>query len=186
MNNLIELSNLRNWQISIEGKEVRLFPEFELTDYPPQFFMDAQMAKDCLRNGTADISIAGFVEAFGQKRFSSCVVIDRSNEYIVRKFKSFRTEIGTISGYDEKPHVLPLSIGNTVIILCSDLRLFIKDAYFLDYCRHFGANIGILLSAWKHGFQEAIDLMRVFRDKIDLTESLIIDRFNGLIRINRE
>lgn len=182
---LPDLSNFRNWQINFEGKKVRLFPEFELTDYPPQLCMNAQMAIAWIRNSTADISIAGFVETAGKKQFSSCVVIDGRNEYIVRKFKPFRTEVGTISGNDEKPPILPLSIGNTVIMLCSDLRLFMTDDDFLDHCKQFGIKIGILLSAWKHNFHDAIDLMRAFRDKTDLMESIIVDRFNGLIRINR-
>jgi predicted amidohydrolase len=113
MNASIDLSKLRNWEIIIEGKKLLLFPEFELTDYPPQLCMNAHMAKACMRHSTADISIAGFVETAGKKQFSSCVVIDGRNEYIVRKFKPFHTEVGAISGNDEKPHVLPLSIGRT-------------------------------------------------------------------------
>lgn len=184
MKTLGGLSKLRNWQLDIEGKKVRLFPEYELTDYPPRFCMNAQMAKSCMRHGAADISIAGFVETDGKKRFSSCVVIDGRNEYIVRKYEPFRTEVGTISGNDEKSPVLPLSIGNTVIMICADLRLFMADDHFLSHCRQFGTKIGILLSAWKHGFRDAIELMRGFRDKTGLMESIIVDRFNGLIRIN--
>jgi len=144
----------------------------------------AKRQRKLLRTGHADVAVAGFVERSDDgKRFSSCLIVDGSNVHLVRKCAPHETERGMFDGSGEDPQVLPLSIGKTIVFLCSDLGRYCTDVRFLEKCRCSGIRVAILVSAWLHNFPKAVALMTRFAQAVGADHCFIIDRFNGLVRI---
>ena len=179
-----DLSACRQATVHLNGKAVLLLPEFELTDFPTDTPISRQEAEGLLRTGHADVAAAGFVEkSDGRKRFSSCLIVDGSNVHLVRKCAPHETETGMFDGSGDEPGILPLSIGKTIVFMCSDLGRYCTDERFLEKCRCSGIQVAILVSAWLHNFPKAVALMTEFARTTGAGHCLIIDRFNGLVRI---
>ncbi len=178
------LSSCRQAVVDIAGKSVLLLPEFELTDFPTDVPLKPREADKLLRSSGADVSVAGFVEQSGDgRRFSSCLVVDGDAVHLVRKYAPYPTEVGMIDGSEEEPDILPLSIGFTIVFLCSDLGRFCTEERFLEKCRDSGVQVGLLISAWKHNFAKSVALMTRFQQHVGLDYCFIMDRFNGLVTI---
>jgi predicted amidohydrolase len=175
--------DMRSAIVEIRGKTVHLLPEFELTDYPSESPLTVEEAQSRLREVPGHVVIAGFVERQGAKRFSSCLVLDGENAYIVRKSKPSKTEVGTIDASNEEPKALPLSIGRTVLILCSDLRLYCEAPSFLKMCRETNTTCGFLISAWKDNFKDALGIMQRLKTSLSWSYCYIMDRFHGLVEV---
>jgi len=179
-----ELSACRQATVQLNGKAVLLLPEFELTDFPTDAPISREEAERLLRTGQADASVAGFLEKSDDGRlFSSCLIVDGENVHLVRKCAPHETERGVFDSSREEPGILPLSIGKTIVFLCSDLGRFCTDERFLEKCKCSGVQVVLLVSAWLHNFPKAVALMAEFARTTGAEHCLIIDRFNGLVRM---
>ena len=71
----------------INNKNILIFPEYHLTDFPPQIKMSQNEAHDTLilyKNFEFDILIAGYVEENEGELYSSCLIIDGDNNFNIR------------------------------------------------------------------------------------------------------
>ena len=177
------LDGLRSAYIEIGDKTILLMPEYELTDYPPANPLTHEEAAEQIQVSDADITIAGFVESSAGKLYSSCIVSEEKNIHIIRKNKPYTTEVDIISDSVDITPVLDLSIGKTIILICSDAILFGENDIFLYEWKTAGVEVAILVSAWKHNFGKAVDVMNHIVDSVGIKHCFIIDRFNGLVRI---
>ena len=177
------LDGLRSAYIEIEDKTILLMPEYELTDYPPINPLTQEEAAERIQGLDADITIAGFVESSAGKLFSSCIVLEERNIHIIRKNKPYTTEVDIICESVDIPPVLDLSLGKTIILICSDAILFGEEDAYLQNWNAVGVEIAILVSAWKHNFGKAVEVMNHIVDAVGIKHCYIIDRFNGLVRI---
>ena len=179
----MNLCQLRHSIIKIDGKKVLLLPEFELTDYPAKNPLSVKKASQILKRFDADIKIAGFVEENMSKFYSTCIVLDNKNTNVVRKYIPWKTEKDILDPSFERHSFLNLSIGKTIILLCSDTRLFVNDDLFIYQCLENKVSNVFLVSAWLRNFDKAIYLMNNLTKELNLRHCYIIDRFYGLKRI---
>ena len=179
----MNLNRLKHSIIQIEGKKVLLLPEFELTDYPAKHPLSVKQASKIVEKFDADIKIAGFVEQNRSKLYSTCIVLDNTNTHVVRKYVPSKTEKNVLDPSFERPSFLNLSIGKTIILLCSDTKLFVNDDLFIAKCLDGKVRTVFLVSAWGRNFVNAIKLMSNFAKKSNLKHCYIVDRFHGLKRI---
>jgi len=180
---MLDLSPYRSAFITIDDKLLMLLPEFELTDYPPKVTLTQHEAQELLVASDADITIAGFVESDGTKLYSACIVKDGYNTYFIRKRKPYGDEKDMLSANEGGYSVLPLSIGNSVVILCADALDLGEDIEFLEMCREQYVENIFLVSAWKEMFSLGMETMNRLSDELGPKHCIIIDRFNGLVRI---
>lgn len=163
----------------LHSKRLLLFPEFELTDFPAPRPLTRAEAEALVATEDADLVIAGFVEADGPQRYSACIIRDGARCFGVRKAAPWPDEQALIQPSGYAPQVLPLSIGNTLILICADARRYVDDIAFRRSLEGRVDN-ALLVSAWLHGYDWAEDAMRRLADDLGLKAALIIDRFHGL------
>lgn len=98
----------------VNDKKVLIFPEYHLSDFPPQALLTKQDAYDILSSYMKfgfDILISGYVERDGDKNYGSCLVIDGTNTWNIRKNRAYKDEIGIITAGTEANNPIDLSIG---------------------------------------------------------------------------
>lgn len=177
------LSNLRTAYVEIVDKTILLLPEYELTDFPPKGALTRAVAEERILESDADITIAGFVETAEGKMYSSCIVSDGKYIYIIRKNKPYTSEIEIISESFDIPPIMRLSIGKSVVLICSDARLYGEDNAFIQEWKIAGVEVAFLISAWKHNFSKAVEVMTQLAESVGVSHCYIMDRFNGLVKI---
>ena len=72
----------------INGINILIFPEYHLTDFPPQALLSRQEAYEMLlpyKRFGFDVLISGYIEKARNEKFSSCLVIDDKEVHNVRK-----------------------------------------------------------------------------------------------------
>jgi predicted amidohydrolase len=177
------LENLRHANITLMGKSICLLPEFELTDFPPKFTLEKGEALKRLKGFRADIIIGGFVEKSSSKAFSSVLVIDNAKVFRIRKYVPHETEKGIIEPSNEMPRVLPISIGNTLILICADLTYFSKNEDFIAACKNSKIQFLFVISAMKNNLPKAKRLMNNLVELFSIEASYMMDRFHGLVKV---
>jgi predicted amidohydrolase len=81
--------------MEIKGKKILIFPEYHLTDFPPQVPFTKEDAYQTLaeyKKFGFDILISGYVETETNESFSSCLVIDGEEIHNVRKTQVHENE----------------------------------------------------------------------------------------------
>jgi predicted amidohydrolase len=179
----MNLHELRHSIIKIKGKKVLLLPEFELTDYPTKHPLSVKKASQIVGQFDANIKIAGFVEKNLSRLYSTCIVVDGTNVHVVRKYIPSKTERDVLDPSFERPSFMNLSIGKTIILLCSDTKIFANDDLFISQCLDNKARNVFLVSAWLKNFDKAIKLMTNLAKELNLRQCYIMDRFHGLKQI---
>lgn len=108
----------------INNRNVLIFPEYHLTDFPPQFELTQQEAYELLNvygKYGFGLLIAGYVEKDDGQLFSSCLVLDDGKTYNIRKRFPYKDETEVISPGAMIDTPIGLSIGLSYFLLCHDL-----------------------------------------------------------------
>lgn len=165
----------------INNKNILIFPEYHLTDFPPQVKMSLDEAYNTLiayKNFGFDIYIAGYVEENEGNLFSSCLIIDGGNTFNVRKRYPYNEENEIITAWHEANFPLELSIGRSYFFLCNDISAELKE----QNNRIMDQNIEnlFLISAMFYNFNENVKAGIDYCKKYDIKRFITADRFNGI------
>lgn len=91
--------------MKINNKKILIFPEYHLTDFPPQIKMSQDDAYGALMSYEKfgfDIFMAGYVEVDQGSLYSSCLVIDDGNIFNIRKRYLYKDENKIITAWGRK------------------------------------------------------------------------------------
>lgn len=168
--------------MKINGKNVLIFPEYHLTDYPPQVPLLKQEAYDLLveyKKHEFDILISGYVEKEEKRNFSSCLVIDGTETHNFRKSHPHKEEINFISPSSDKKSPCQLSIGQTLFIICREFSLLTSGEY-QDVVDKGDIENLILISAMFHKFEENTKMCLRYCKENKIKRFITSDRFFGL------
>ena len=163
----------------IGNKKLLIFPEYHLTDFPPQVKMSSDEARTMLMMYSKygfDILIAGYVEIAEENLYSSCLIIDESNTFNIRKRYPYNDENKIIIAWHGKNSPVELSIGKSYFLLCNDLN---KE---LDRGMDLIQNIEnfFLISAMFNNFEENIKSGIAYCKQYNVKRFIYADRFNGI------
>ncbi len=168
--------------MKINNRKILIFPEYHLTDFPPQTPLTRQQAHDILaayKKQGLDLLVSGYVEQEEDRLYSSCLVIDGPNTYNIRKDFPYKDEADFISPSPEKRNPVDLSIGLTLFVICHDYSFLLRGAYQQLVETHDIENF-ILISAMFENFQENTEKCISYCRKNRIKRFISSDRFFGL------
>ena len=113
----------------INNRKILIFPEYHLTDFPPQIKMSQDEAYDTLmiyKNFGFDIFIAGYVEENEGNSYSSCLIIDDGNTFNIRKRYPYNEENKIITAWRGDNSPIELSRGRSYFLLCNDINVELR------------------------------------------------------------
>jgi predicted amidohydrolase len=168
--------------MKIKNKKVLIFPEYHLTDFPPQISLSSQEAYDLLiayKKFGFDILISGYVESDEINNYSSCLIIDGENIHNIRKSRPYKDEIGIISSGIEINKPINLSIGLSCFVLCHELSFLLNEEYKNIFKHEIIENL-ILISAMFYKFKENSERGLDFCRKYKIKRFITADRFFGV------
>jgi predicted amidohydrolase len=166
----------------INGKNILIFPEYHLTDFPPQATLTKNEAYEILmayEKYGFDVLISGYVERESSNMFSSCIIIDDGKMHNIRKLRPYKDEVKFISPSTDKKHTVNLSIGQSLFIICHEFSLIFKGEY-LDIIAQSDIDNLILISAMFHKFEENTKKCINFCKDHKIKRFVTSDRFFGL------
>ena len=166
----------------INGINILIFPEYHLTDFPPQALLSRQEAYEMLlpyKRFGFDVLISGYIEKAHNEKFSSCLVIDDKEVHNVRKKYPYKDEINIISPSTDENKPIALSIGLSLFIRCHDFS-FLLDGEYQDTIDQGRIDNLILISAMFHKFQENTNRCLKFCKALGIKRFITSDRFFGL------
>lgn len=165
----------------INNKKLLVFPEYHLTDFPPQVTMSQDEARNTLimyKKYGFDVLIAGYIEVDDGNLYSSCLIIDDSITFNIRKRYPFKEETKIISPWLEDNHSIELSIGRSFFLLCNDLIARLKEQYNMNGVENI-ENL-FLISAMFNKFNENVEAGIDYCIKHNIKRFITADRFNGV------
>ena len=166
----------------INGKNILVFPEYHLTDFPPQTPLTMQEAYELLmayeKHGF-DVLISGYVERENNNNFSSCIVIDDGKTHNIRKVRPYKDEEKFISPSTDKKNTIDLSIGKSLFIICHEFSLLLEGEY-QDIIAKSDIDNLILISAMFHKFEENTKTCLNYCKEHKIKRFVTSDRFFGL------
>lgn len=165
----------------INNKNILIFPEYHLTDFPPQIRMSQNEAYDALmiyKNFGFDILISGYVEENEGNLYSSCLIIDGDKNFNVRKRYPYNDEIEIITPWHGNNHSMELSIGISYFLLCNDMVTELKDQYNMNRVENI-ENL-FLVSAMFKNFDENVKAAIDYCNRNNINRFITADRFNGV------
>lgn len=158
-----------------------VFPEFHLSDYPPQRTFRQAQVKDILKifqRNEEDVVISGYVEEDLNVLYSSCMILDGRKEYNLRKRNPYKDETSIISGGESRIKVLNLSIGLSCFFICWDIKE-ITEPYIEELFRVNKIENVFLISAMLNSFSKNVDNLSLFCERYRVKKLIISDRFHG-------
>lgn len=168
-------------KMMIKNKNILIFPEYHLTDFPPQVKMSQDKAHDILLNYKHfgfDILIAGYVEENEGLLFSSCLIIDDGKSFNIRKRFPYNEEIKIITPWRGNNNSIELSIGRSYFLLCNDMIEELKDQNNMNRVDNI-ENL-FLISAMFNNFNENIKAAIDYCNRLKISRFISADRFNGV------
>jgi len=165
----------------IDNKNILIFPEYHLTDFPPQIKISQNEACDILmlyKKYGFDILIAGYVEENEGKLYSSCVIMDGDNNINVRKRHPYNEELKIITPWRGNNDPIELSIGRSYFVLCNDIVADLTDQRNMNR----GEDIEnlFLISAMFNNFDENVKAAIDYCNRFNIRKFVTVDRFNGV------
>ena len=167
--------------------KIALFPEYHLSDFPPQLIFTAEEASLIVRSAKKpgiDIIVAGYVEAYYKKYYSSCIIIDHDNTFNIRKKYPYKDEDSIISPGTQKHQVIPLSLGNSYFFICNDVTQEILKTDFELFLKKNQIRIFFLISAMEKNFYYWLKELEQFARCNNVEKIYYSDRFCGAGTIN--
>jgi predicted amidohydrolase len=167
--------------MNINGKNILIFPEYHLTDFPPQVPLAKKEAYNILdgyKNFGFDVLISGYVEKDNNENYSSCLIIDGENTYNVRKKHVDEDEQKVINPCVEKKEPIELSIGRTLIIICVEFKSLIESEY-TNIDKQGNIENLLLISAMFHKFEENTEKCLNYCKDYKIKRFITSDRFFG-------
>jgi len=167
----------------IKRKNVLIFPEYHLTDFPPQFSMSQKQASLLLKPFFTygfDLIISGYVETSNGLNYSSCIICDQENIYNVRKRFPDKKEIEKITAGETILKPTKLSIGTSYFLICKDISVELKNGKMDQLVEKYQIENLFLISAMFYNFQKNVDLGKEYIKKKNIQRFIIADRFNGI------
>ena len=165
----------------INDQKVLIFPEYHLTDFPPQIELSQLQAYELLKEYKRfgfDVLIAGYVEKERGELFSSCLVLDKGKIFNVRKQFPYKDEGTIITAGAAINTPIELSIGLSYFFLCNDLTAILsgneKNIIPKDIENVF------LISAMFNKFDENMKLGIDYCERHGIKRFISADRFNGI------
>jgi predicted amidohydrolase len=165
----------------INNKNILIFPEYHLTDFPPQIKMSQDEAHYTLmtyKDFGFDIFAAGYVEKDGGNLYSSCLIIDGDNIFNIRKRYPYNEEIKIITPWRGNNHPIELSIGRSYFILCNDMNSELKEQSNMN--RDEDIENLFLISAMFNNFNENVKAGIDYCNRFNIKRFITADRFNGV------
>ena len=165
----------------INNRKLLVFPEYHLTDFPPQVTMSQDEARNTLimyKKYGFDILIAGYIEVDDGNLYSSCLIIDDSITFNIRKRYPYKEETKIITPWLGNSHWLELSIGRSYFLLCNDLIAELKDQHNMNRVENI-ENL-FLISAMFDKFRENVEAGIDYCIKYNIKRFITADRFNGV------
>ena len=86
--------------MKIKNRNVIIFPEYHLTDFPPRITLtrnDVYYILIAYKKFDFDLLISGYVERNDANLYSSCLIIDGENIHNIRKNRPYKDETEIIS-----------------------------------------------------------------------------------------
>lgn len=127
---------VRGYGMQLSERSILIFPEYHLSDFPPQISFTQHEAEMILNEWNVsgmDIIISGYAEKSGDDLFSSCLVIDQGNVHNIRKKYPFHDEEDIICSGSREFSIVPLSIGRCYFFLCNDITVELENDEFRDF-----------------------------------------------------
>jgi len=168
--------------MNINGKNILIFPEYHLTDFPPQVPLLKQEAHNILSGYEKygfDVLISGYVETENKKNFSSCIVIDGEKTFNVRKIHVHKDEQSIITPSKEMKRPIDLSIGRTLIIICREFK-FLNEPEYQSIVEKGDIMNLLLISAMYHKFEENTAICLKYCKEYKIKRFITSDRFFSL------
>ena len=168
--------------MNINGKNILIYPEYHLTDFPPQVHLAKEEATNILdgyKKFGFDVLISGYVEKDNNKNYSSCLVIDGEKTHNVRKTRVHEDEQKIINPCIDKKEPIELSIGRTLIIICVEFKSLTAGEY-TDIDMKGNIDNLLLISAMSHKFEENTAMCLKYCKKNQIKRFITSDRFFGL------
>jgi predicted amidohydrolase len=165
----------------IDNKNILIFPEYHLSDFPPQVKMSRDEAYNTLmayEDFGFDIYVAGYVEENEGKLYSSCLIIEDGNASNVRKRYPYDEETKIITAWHGDNPPVELSIGRSYFLLCNDISVELKEQNHM-ISNHDIENL-FLISAMFYNFIENVKAGIDYCKKHEIKRFITADRFNGI------
>jgi predicted amidohydrolase len=169
--------------MKINNKKILIFPEYHLTDFPPQIKMSQVEAYDALmiyEKFGFDVFIAGYVEVDAGSLYSSCLVIEGRNVFNIRKRYPYEDEKKIITAWNGANSPIELSIGLSYFLLCHDFTLELTEQKNITVNQNI-ENL-FLISAMFYRFSENLKAGIDYCKKCKIKRFITADRFNGIIQ----
>ncbi len=166
--------------MKINNKKILLFPEYHLTDFPPQIKMSQSEAYETLmiyEKFGFDLFIAGYVEMDKGISYSSCLVIDEGNVFNIRKRYPYNDENKIITAWGNENTPIELSIGLSYFLLCHDINM-VREQNHIKGSKDI-ENL-FLISAMFYKFSENVKAGIDYCNKCKIKRFITADRFNGI------
>jgi predicted amidohydrolase len=166
----------------INDKTIIIFPEYHLSDFPPQTCFTRTQAETVLRiayAGKADIIISGYVEERQDKLFSSCLIIDKERIFNIQKKYPYEEENQYINPGDPNYQVIPLSIGASYFFICNDVVKELNHDDFRSFLASQSIKWFFLISAMGKNFDKNVELLIKTAEHAKVQNVVYCDKFNG-------
>ena len=167
--------------MQINHRKMLIFPEYHLTDFPPQITLSQNQAYDILagyKKFGFDLFIAGYVEKENGNNYSSCLIIDDNQVFNIRKQTPFKDEIGLISPSDRVNDPIPLTIGLSYFLICHDIQVLLADPP--DDLKTKNIDNLVLISAMFFNFKETMAEGVAFCRRNNIRRFITSDLFYGV------
>lgn len=169
--------------MNVYGRELVLFPEYHLSDFPPQINFTQCEAEDvlCVINvNKADLIISGYVERFENNIYSSCLILDQGKAYNLRKKYPYKDENKFIISGDKGFQVISLSIGKSYFFICNDITYELDNNEFSRYLEENSIENIFLISAMGMNFDKCMEKLKSRAKQLGAKNVIYCDRFNGI------
>ena len=174
--------------MEFNDKKVLIFPEYHLSDFPPQIVYTQYDVEKVVKALAlkSDIVITGYVELYGDKLYSSCLINDGGLVYNIRKKYPYSNEEKIICGGSPDYRVLELSIGKSYFFICNDITVELEKRRLHDFLSTNGVENIFLISAMGKNFEKWHHELKDIAFRIGIKNVIYCDRFNGIVIENRD